>query len=537
MTGRDFNELPGPERQPPAVQPGYGSVYRTPPPGSGPAPGNPYARSPLQTQDFVPLPRRGLRGRTGVLVAALVVAFLAALGGGSYVLLRDGSGDAGDGDTAAPAASASVDQGDGRGPGGPPFVFDPNAGIQPGEGRVWLVSNQTELAGSGAAQYGPWRVGDAVVKAMYKELTAYTATDGKEKWKLPLTTPLCGVPESPAPNGKIVVGVREKDSATSQCTHLQQVDLTTGQAGWKLEIPKEKVYDHDLELRLAISGDTVAVARAAVMSGFSVTDGRKLFGTPNTGCAPTTFGGGTARLVLVRDCHGQSSADRQSVIEEVDPATGAAKWSHQYAKGSNIGQILSVDPLVVSTYNTQEKAWSMTAFAADGKVRSQTNATFGVSKRCNGWGSGSGDLHHCNAAVADADTLYIAGGKPGGKYPLDVEKPDEVIAVDLNNGQVKWRTTGPDGRVMFPLAIEEGKVVLYVDTGKGLSAAMAAIPTGGGQPQIFLQSPKIAKGPESAFYAFSVRLAWAGGRVFMLNGSVRSPEPKKVDHSLLSFGK
>ncbi|WP_449484549.1 outer membrane protein assembly factor BamB family protein [Streptomyces avidinii] len=536
MTRRDFDELPGPERQPQAVRPGYGSVYRTPPPGSGPAPGNPYAQPPVRAADLVRPPRRGPRGRTGVLVAALVAALL-VLGGGSYVLLRDGSGGAGDGDTAAPAASASVDQGDGQGPGGPPFVFDPNAGIQPGEGRVWLVSNRTELAGSGASQYGPWRVGDAVIKAMYKEVIAYTATDGKEKWKLPLATPLCGVPEGPGTNGKIVVGVREKDSATSQCTHLQQVDLATGQAGWKLEIPKEKVSDHDLELRLAISGDTVAVARAAVVSGFSVTDGRKLFGTPASGCTPATVGGGAARLMLVRDCFGQDLGDGQSVIEEIDPATGAAKWSHQFAKGANLGQILSVEPLVVSTYNKQEKVWTITAFAADGKVRSQTNAAFGVGKRCNGWGSGSGDLHDCDAAVADADTLYIAGGTPDAKSPLDLDKPGEVIAVDLNTGQVKWRTTGPDGRVMYPLAIEEGKVVVYVDTDKGLSAAMAAIPTGGGPPQIFLQSPKIAKGPESAFPPSSVRLAWVEGRVFLLNGSVRSPEPKKVDHSLLSFGK
>jgi outer membrane protein assembly factor BamB len=272
------------------------------------------------------------------------------------------------------------------------------------------------------------------------------------------------------------------------------------------------------------------------MSGFSVTDGHKLFGTPNDGCTPTTFGGGTARLMLVRNCYVQGSAEPQAAIEEVDPATGAAKWSYQYAKGWNIGQILSVDPLVVSTHHTQDKVWNITAFAADGKVRSQTNAPFGVSKRCNGWGSGSGDLHTCYAAVADADTLYIAGGKPGGKYPLEVEKADEVIAVDLNTGQVKWRTTGPGGRVMYPLALQDGKVVVYVDMGKGEPGAMAAIPTGGGQPQVFLPSPKAAKGPESAFYASSVRLAWVEGRVFLLNGFVRSPEPRKVDHSLLSFG-
>ena len=205
-------------------------------------------------------------------------------------------------DSRRPLGSPSVDQGDGKGPGGGTDTYDPNAGIRPGESRVWLRDNQTEVAGSGTWQYGPWRVGDVVVKAISNEFTAYAVADGQEKWNAPLPTAMCGVPPTPSANGKLVVGVKESASEKARCTGLQLIDLTTGKAGWKTAVTPENQYDTALEFEMAIAGDTVAVARSAVISGFSVTDGRKLFGTWNAnGCYPSAFAGGS-RLVVIRHC-------------------------------------------------------------------------------------------------------------------------------------------------------------------------------------------------------------------------------------------
>ncbi|MFI1147620.1 PQQ-binding-like beta-propeller repeat protein [Streptomyces sp. NPDC020817] len=585
MTGRDLDELPDPAQRwlagqasgpasPPAVQPGYGSDYRAAPPGSGPVPGNPYAQplpvpsppapsppplppgghgAPGRQPGFgEPLPppapgRRGgspFRGRPAVLISALVAGLL-VIGGGAYALVgadrEEPAAGAGAGGTesAAPSVSPSVDRGDGKGTGRGPDEYDLNAGIKPGEAPVWLSENRTELPGPGASQYGPWRVGDVVVKAMFKEVTAYGVTDGQEKWKVALETRTCAVAPAPSANGKLVVGLKSSDSEGARCTHLQQIDLTTGKAGWKVEVPQENSYDLAVEFRLAIAGDTVSVARSAVVSGFSVTDGRKLFGTSKTGaCYPAAVGGGGGKLFNVRSCPDPDDAAGKSrtMIEEADPATGAPKWSYQYDKGWNLGRIYSVDPLVVAAYHSDRKVWNITAFTADGKIRSQTESRFGVPGRCNGWGDGSGDLHGCVGAVVDADTLYIAAGKPG--RDLGIDTTDEVVAVDLNNGAEKWHAAAPKGRTMWPLAVEDGKLLVYVHSGAGAAGAVAAVPVAsGGDPQVVLASPDGAKGAESVFYPNLSRVAWAGGRLFLLNGRVYSPKPSEVSHAILSFGR
>ncbi|MFD9354008.1 PQQ-binding-like beta-propeller repeat protein [Streptomyces sp. NPDC060031] len=530
MTGPPFGEQPNPDGHSPSAPVGFGPPIEPRGPGAFGPPPQPWPVAPAAP---APAPARDrFTDRPGTVVVAVLVAVLLAIGGGVFATVRSDRGQpaAQDGkDPATPSGSPSVDQGDGKGPGAGRDVYDPNIDIKPGQARVWLRDNQTEVVGAGTSQFGPWRVGDVVVKAMYKEVTAYAVADGQEKWKVPLQTPLCGAPPAPSANGKLVLGVREKDSQTSHCTDLQQIDLTTGKAGWKAPVPQENPYDTPGEFLLAITGDTVAVARTAVMSGFSVTDGRKLFGTSSeNGCSPSEFAGGS-RLMLVRNC------PEQVMLQEVDPATGTAKWSHQYDKGWNLGRVLSMDPLVVAAYHKDRKVWNITAFTPDGKVRSQSDMAFGVTGRCNGWGNADG-LQECDAAVADADTLYIGAGKPGKS--LGIDDTNQVVAVDLNTGKEKWRTIEqPKGRTVWPLAVENGRAVVYVSPGRGEAASVVSLAPADGASQPVLQSPAAAEGAESVFSTSALRVAWAGGRLFLLNGRVYSPEPRKASRALLSFGK
>ncbi|MGW0392191.1 outer membrane protein assembly factor BamB family protein [Streptomyces sp. NPDC003042] len=512
------------------------------PAGFGPPP-EPFEQRPLGQ---VPYGQPRPKVRPAVVVAALIGVLL-LIGGGVYLtaggergkpVAQEGQKGKEGKESATPSVSPSVDQGDGTGSGVGPSVYDPNAGIQPGEAPVWLRDNQTEVVGGGVSQYGPWRVGDVVVKAMEKEVTAYAVADGQEKWKVSLPTPLCGAPRAPSTDDKLVLGVREDDSTSSHCTALQQIDLATGKAGWRTPVPPENSSDRNLAFEMAISGDTVAVARSAVMSGFSVTDGRKLFGTSNTnGCSPDTFAGGS-RLIAVRNCFDPkgSLSSAQVMVQEVDPATAVPKWSHQYGKGWAIGRVLAVDPLVVAAYHKDNKAWNITAFTAEGQIRSQSDAAFGVSGRCNGWGNGSDRLQDCHASVADADTLYIGAGKADGS--LGIDDTNQVVAVDLNTAKEKWRTAPqPKGRTMWPLAVEDGRIVVYVSPGSGEAGAVVSLAPADGASQPVLRSPAAAAGAEGVFYTHSVRIAWAGGRLFLLNGRVYSPEPGKASRAILSFGK
>ncbi|GAA2634776.1 MULTISPECIES: outer membrane protein assembly factor BamB family protein [Streptomyces] len=535
MTGRTFGPRPEPgEQRPDDRRPaGFG------PPPAPFAPHTPITPITPAAPTTPAAPHSGGRSRLPRPVAAVgaLAALLAALlliGGGAYRLTVRGEPAQ---PLAGPSGSPSVDQGDGKGPGGGPDAYDPNSGIQAGEARVWLRDNRAEVPGAGTSQYGPWRVGDTVVGAIPTGLTAYAVADGQEKWTLPLQTPLCGVPRAPSADGKLVVGLKESASETSHCTQLQQIDLTTGRAGWKIPLPPENKYDSALQFELAISGDTVAVARSAVMSGFSVADGHKLFGTssPN-GCYPYGFAGGS-RLIGLRQCPDPKDAVArgQAMVEELDPATGGARWSYKYAQDWTVGRVLSVDPLVITAHHKDKKTWNVTAFAADGTVRSQSSPAFGVSGRCNGFGHADG-FQECYAAAADADTLYIGAGPPGAT--LDTDVTDQVVAVDLNTGKERWRTAGqPKGRTMWPLAVEEGRVVTYVTPGSGRAASVVSLAAADGASQPVLQSPAAASGAEDVFYPHGIRIAWTGGRLFLLNGRVYSPEPRKVSRAILSFGK
>lgn len=536
MTGRTSGEQPNPDGPwPPAPPASFGPP---PEPGGYGAFGPP--PQPWTVATGVPAAppareaRRRFADRPGTVVLAVLLGVLLAIGGGVYVTVRtDRDGPlAQDGKKPpAPTGSPSVDQGDGKGPGVGRDTYDPNVDIKPGEARVWLRDNDTEVAGAGTNQFGPWRVGDVVVKAMFKEVTAYAVADGQEKWKLPLQTPMCGAPPAPSANGRLVIAVHESDSLTSHCTDLQQIDLTTGKAGWKTTVPKESNFDTTNQFWLAITGDTVAVARTASMSGFSLTDGRKLFGTSNeNGCYPNEFAGGS-RLLLVRRC------SEQMMLQEVDPATAAPKWGHTYDKGWKLGRVLSMDPLVVAAYHSERKVWSITAFTADGKIRSQSEPTFGVTGRCNGWGNANG-FQECLAATADADTLYIAAGKPGKELGTDEDKINQVVAVDLNTGKEKWRTVEqPKECTVWPLAVEGGRVTVYVSPGSGESGSVVSLAPADGNAQPLLQSPAAAAGAQGVFFNSSLRITWAGGRLFLLSGRVYSPAPGKQIRALLSFGK
>ena len=86
-----------------------------------------------------------------------------------------------------------------------------------------------------------------------------------------------------------------------------------------------------------------------------------------------------------------------------------------------------------------------------------------------------------------------------------------MVAVDLNTGKERWRTAEqPKGRTMWPLAVEGGRVVVYVTPGSGEAGAVVSLAPSDGASQPVLQSPAAATGPQSVFYTHGVRIAWAG---------------------------
>ncbi|MFJ6442879.1 PQQ-binding-like beta-propeller repeat protein [Streptomyces sp. NPDC091649] len=555
-----------PQQQPPA-QPGYGypqqpgqapGPYGQQPPGPygqqpGPygqqAPGpygqqvpGPYGQQPQPGHGYPPQQYPGapgpggpgsggggfLKGRTGIVVAAALAVVLAA-GTGVWFIVSD-SGDepkkpvAGPStDPKAPSESPTVDEGDGSGD-GREADDDFNASRKPGEAKVaWLQKNDVDLPRNGSSVDGPWFTGDLVVKAMYRGVSGYSVADGKQKWTLPLPADICATPNTATADGKLVIGVKDGTTDRANCSVLQMIDLNTGKAGWKKTVKKNGTWDLMSDIGLAISGDTVTVGRTSNSNGYRVSDGKELFGNPSGNCKTFAFAGGE-KLIAAANCRTDDVKNPQQQVQELDPATGKAKWTYQPKRGWEVGKVFSVSPLIVSFTHEEKKQWAIAALTDSGKLRSQITPakgdtlTYDCGSRLSIFGA---KLEGCGGVAADADTFYIATKDDTS----GTSRTNKVIAFDLNTGKPKWEEPAPAERVLQPLGMEGGELMLYMRPTYDAPGAVMTLPPAGGTPKALLKHPESTSRIENGF--FSSRVLYEGGRSYIFSKRVSASNDKE----------
>ncbi|MEV5162369.1 PQQ-binding-like beta-propeller repeat protein [Streptomyces sp. NPDC053728] len=514
-----YGQQPGPYGQ----QPGYGYPQQQYP--GAPAPGG-TGGGPF-------------KGKPAVIIGAALAALL-VIGGGVFLAVGGGDDDEkkpvskSSSGAVDPSTSPSVDQGDGKGD-GREANDDLNAGRKEGEAKVlWLTTNDVDLPRNGADVYGPWIVGDTIVKGMYRSVVGYSVADGKEKWKLPLSTDLCAAPGTATADGKIVIGVKNGTTDKSTCADLQMVDLNTGKAGWKKSIKKNGNFDLLSDINIAISGDTVAVGRTSNSNGYRVSDGKELFGNPSSGCKPFAFAGGP-KLIAAASCRTKYGEDPQNQIQEIDPTTGKAKWTYQPKVGWEVDKVYSVSPLVVSLTHREDKKWGILALKEDGALRSQLISDKGdkLSVDCGGgFVIFGGQLEGCTGLAADANTFYMMTEDDTSGSA----RTNKVIAFDLNTGKTKWKAAAPAERTMKPLRMEGGNVLVYLEPSYDKGGAIATIAPTGGAPKVLLQHPDSTTGIENFF---SSQVAYEGGRSFIVSNrvSASNDEEELEQTTMMAFGK
>ncbi|MBD0710757.1 MULTISPECIES: PQQ-binding-like beta-propeller repeat protein [unclassified Streptomyces] len=546
-----YGQQPGPYGYPQQGQPGpYGPPQGQPGPyGSQPGPygqqQNPYGGLPTQPMypaAPTPPPPGGPGGprkaRTGVVAGVAVGAVLvtavatwAVVGGGDEKPAATAPTVSASTTSAAPKTSEPVDRGDGSGDGAGGDE-DLNAGRKPGEAKVdWLLTNDVDLPRNGADVFGPWIVGDTVVKAMYKGVDGYSLADGSPKWHVDLPFKLCAVPANPSPNGVMVFGYEESAKDGAKCGELQQIDLKTGKAGWKKSVPKPKGLFAFSDNTLAISGDTLTVAGTSSAYGFSLADGRQLFTGPAEGCKPFAYAGGS-RLIAAMDCPSGSTTKKIQAVGAVDPATGKPKFTFRLEENWEVDKVYSVDPLVVSATQREQKKWTVFALDAGGRLRSQIQG--GKDKFAPSCGGGfvifGRNLDGCTGVAADANTFYMA---TGGSYGT----ANEVVAFDLSTGKAKWRSKAPDKQTMTPLRMEGSEVLLYVEPTYDKGGAVATLAPTGGAPKILLQHPQSTARIEDTFY--EPGYAYGDGTFVVASGRVSAANDKeeKLVKTMMAFSK
>ncbi|MEU6755080.1 PQQ-binding-like beta-propeller repeat protein [Streptomyces sp. NPDC046685] len=513
---------PAPYGQPQPQQPPYGQPQQPP-----------YVQQPPTVQQQPPLGAPGglpPKRKRAVLIAASVAAAVLAGGVGYVAFFR---GDDAKEPTAqastppAPSGSPSVDKGDGSGNGSGDGgqLGDLNAGRKQGEDKVlWLKTAKIDGPGMGVEAAGQWVVGDTVVKSVWKSLTGYAVTDGKEKWTLPFPAVICSVSRQTTPDGKAVVMYRDGEGENASCTQLRVVDLKTGKEAWSKEVPKEGIFDIFTSPTLAMAGDTVTVSRGGTASAFKISNGDKLFGHAlGTGCNPDSYETGNGKMIALATC---SDDDASAEVQGVDPVTGKKNWAFRLPKKFKVTSIYSVDPVVVDVGNEATKERSILVLGPDGK---QTATLVGAGN----FATGCGDtglfkaLTTCPSAVVDGNTLYLPTAAAAGAA-------NEIVAFDLATGKEKWRTPAGDKRTLTPVKVLNGQLIAYRKAESDQGGEVLAIPADGAAPTALLRHPSGPATPiESSFR--TPRLDYADGRFFL---SVSRLNAQGKDEKLLMvFGK
>ncbi|MFD7494662.1 PQQ-binding-like beta-propeller repeat protein [Streptomyces sp. NPDC059832] len=536
-----YAQQPGPYAQQPGPygqqQPGPYGQQQPGPYGQQPGYGYPQQQYPGAPAPVGPGGGGSSKRKPAIIIGAAAAALL-VIGGGIFVATSGGDDDkkpiAKESGDAKPSTSPSVNEGNGNGDGeGRGADGDLNAGRKSGEAKVlWLQKNDIDLPRNGADVYGPWVIGDTIVKGMYRSVSGYSVADGKQKWTLTLPADLCAAPSQPAADGKIVIGVKNGTTDKADCADLQMIDLNTGKAGWKKAIKQNGTWDFLSDISLAISGDTVTVGRTGNSNAYRVSDGKELFGKPSGICQPFAFAGGS-KLIAASSCRTSNSETPQQQLQELDPVTGKPRWTYRPKRGWEIDRVYSVNPLVVSL--KKDKQWSILSLKQNGSFRSGIVSDKGdrFAPDCGSSFAIFGkSLDGCTGVAADANTFYMSTSPDSS----GVARTNKVVAFDLNTGKPKWKAAAPAERTVKPLRMEGGNVLLYVEAGYEKGGGIATLAPTGGTPQMLLKHPASTAEIENDFY--SSKIVYAGGRSFIASGrvSARNDKEELETKTMMAFG-
>ncbi|WP_258044154.1 PQQ-like beta-propeller repeat protein [Streptomyces sp. SM11] len=331
-----------------------------------------------------------------------------------------------------------------------PTTAEVSAARKPGESSAWIADDKTDIPKQTNKVHDLWIVGDTAVQALYRKVTAHRLSDGAEVWSVTLPSAVCETPANPTPDGKVVVFRNERpdNERGNRCNQMQMIDLKTGKQGWQEKLDEPDDEDSTFIVYSAISGDVLSVARGQRAVTYRMDDGSKLREVPSEkkgACFPTGVAGGAARLLVSSGC--AVSTDRSKnygQLREFDPRTGKVLWRYRTKTGWSLGALISMDPVVFTTYNNEDTAsdWRITVLDPGGKHRVTFDARDKGFEHCAGDGGGD-DIQPCRGASVDKGLIMLGGQVQVGAY-------------DVRTGKFLWGVKSDDRRYLYALRAEDG---------------------------------------------------------------------------------
>ncbi|MET9970407.1 PQQ-binding-like beta-propeller repeat protein [Streptomyces sp. NPDC006356] len=318
---------------------------------------------------------------------------------------------------------------------------------------------------------GTWFTDKAVVQTLAGGVKAYRLDTGKQLWATAL--PGAGNQACIAPSnsdggvGIVAYGASATAGAEGKCDHVAAFDLNSGKVLWKRAFKVKDEFGSDDALLVSRSGEAVVIATDTEVVALKVSDGSKAWDPMRLedgskvwdtqalyhggGCSAGSYTGGK-NLIRARACtEGDDPSDKDwDEVSLIDPSSGKAKWTKQFADGE-AGHVISTSPLVVSgdeagVYALDEK----TGEKRGGKFQGQPEKYLvGVDN----------DGSPMRQAAGFGNIFLMGGYDPEG----GPGSPRSMVAYDLDTGKELWRSQASTKMDYYPLRETGGeRLLVYV---------------------------------------------------------------------------
>ena len=466
-----YGQQPGPYGQPPqpgpyGQQPGYG--YPTQPQYPG-AP-DPAARRRRSASPF--------KGKPALIIGAAVAALL-VIGGTVFAVdaaaatTTRRSRSPSESDDAKPSALASPGRPgrrQRRRPARAPTTSTPGRKAGRGEGAL-VQGRRPTRPRSGAEAPGMWITGDVVGEGHVQGGLRLPSADGKPTWTpIPFPQKICAV--TPQTDGRRQdrrrVQERHQRRGQVQPAPADRPEHRQARAGRASRGGRAVRQRHQ---RRAVHHRQHADGRAARSPARRTTSstGKKLFDKKRYGdaCFPAAFAGG-AKLLAASSCAADHD-NRARQVQELDPATGKAKWTQDVPKGWEIEQVYSVDPRRHLPHQRgQEEVEHLhaqgrrQAALADRRRQGQ----FAPECGCGDPRARPAGLHRRRPPTPTPSTC---------RPRRDRRQRDRRLQPGHRQGEVA-RQVPRRTRPMMPLRMEGGNLIAYVEPSYDAGGAVVSIP-------------------------------------------------------------
>ncbi|WP_405887328.1 PQQ-binding-like beta-propeller repeat protein [Streptomyces longwoodensis] len=430
------------------------------------------------------------RRRTWLLVA-LLVALVAGLGTGGWLLWGRDAGSSSDG-RSGEAAPGPLDVRQ--------TVEKPPATTTGAMAFRFSVDDMSP--GEHYALPGMWATDTILAKGINRTLAGYPigadAAPGKkqEKWTVRLDGPICGYTQHVTVDHRTAVLFKASDREGAYCNHVVLVDLDDGTEVWERTFPVStaghSVSSPQRTPGVTLAHDTVAVTWGGGTSAFGLADGRSKWRTTVTGSCRDDGAAGGAGLLVRRACwkEGTPSSDiwdgTTYSVRKVDPATGATVWTYSAAKGVRDLVVPSAEPPVIGVSAGDTGLTELISLDAEGHNRATVSLQSGTY------------VGECSSSdylvIDDCPTIAVGDGQVflRSKDQTDQGTSNWIIGFDLATGTTTRKFDSGPHALLRPVRMSGHRLLALRTSEDGISphALLSLDPaTGGERPYLYFGLP------------------------------------------------